>query len=84
MKRILSLLFMVQLNEGCAMEPRNGLEAEKRDHLRVMHMRDAHGKLCYRCTGCNRCTFGVELNKRRGQAAKSEKDRQRAAQCEQA
>ena len=53
----------------CATSPRNGLDAEIRDHNLVMSLRDAHGKLCYRCTGCNRCTFGIDLNKRRADAA---------------
>ena len=48
-----------------AAESRNSLDAAKRDHAYVMQLRDSHGKLCHRCTGCNRCTFGIELNKRR-------------------
>ncbi len=47
------------------MESRNCLEAVERDFERVMQLRDSHGKLCYRCTGCNRCTFGIELNRKK-------------------
>lgn len=51
------------------MEGRNSLEAITKDHERTMRLRDSHGKLCIRCTGCNRCTFGIELNKKKAAIA---------------
>lgn len=55
------------------MKSRNSLEAIAKDFERTMQLRDSHGKLCVRCTGCNRCTFGIELNKKKAALAAKRK-----------